>query len=326
MSQMERLKGRVLVTGATGFIGRDLVRWLAAEGWRVHAAARDPRAIAGGDGIEAVALGDLAHGVDWRPLVEGMSHVVHLAGIAHATTRIPDATYHAVNAEAVRTLAIAARDAGVGRVVMMSSIRAQCGPSVRGTLSEERAPTPVDAYGRSKLEGEQMLADVLAGSETDWCALRPVVVYGPGVKANMASLARLARTPWPLPIGGLHARRSVLGLANLRAGVQHAVTSPSVSRGAYLFADPKPVSVSDIVAAMRLGLNRAPGIFTLPLAPARLALKVAGRGAVWDRIAGDLVVSTAALEATGWRPVEIGREGLARWMREEEQARAPSLA
>ncbi len=326
MSQIERVKGRVLVTGATGFIGGDLVRWLASEGWRVRAAARDPRAIAGGDGIEAVALGDLARDVAWRPLVEGMSHVVHLAGVAHATTRIPDATYHAANAEAVRTLAIAARDVGVARVVMMSSVRAQCGPSMRGTLSEQRAAAPVDAYGRSKLDGEQMLADVLAGSETDWCALRPVVVYGPGVKANMASLARLARTPWPLPIGGLQARRSLLGLANLHAGVQHALTSPATSRGTYLIADPKPVSIPDIVAAMRLGLGRAPGIFTFPLAPARLALKVAGRGAVWERISGDLVVSTAALEATGWRPVEIGREGLARWLREEEQARARSLA
>lgn len=321
MNDAGHTRGRVLVTGATGFIGRDLVGWLAACGWQVRAAARDRRGIAAGSGVEAVALGDLAGGVDWRALVEGVTHVVHLAGIAHATTRISDATYRAVNAEAVRTLAVAARAAGVARVVMMSSVRAQCGPAVRGTLSETRAPTPVDAYGRSKLEGEQMLADVLAGSATDWCVLRPVVVYGPGVKANMASLAWLARTPWPLPIGALQARRSILGLVNLRAGVLHALMHPAASRGTYLIADPKPVSIADIVAAMRLGLGRAPGIFTLPLAPARLALNAAGRGAVWERIAGDLVVSTAALEATGWRPVEISREGLARWMRESDPSR-----
>lgn len=323
MTQAGVSTGRVLVTGASGFMGGDLVAWLAREGWLVRAAARNPARVVEGERVEAVALGDLSGAIDWGPLLDGVTHVVHLAGIAHATHRIPEATYQAVNAQAVRDLAIAARAAKVRRVVMMSSIRAQCGPSATGILTETRDAEPIDAYGRSKLSGERALAAALDGGATDWCVLRPVVVYGPNVKGNMATLAQLAHNPLPLPLGGLQGQRSILGLANLQAATLHGMNSAPVSGRTFIVADPGSLSVPAIVAAMRAGLGRPPGIIDVPLTPARLALRMIGRGAAWDRIAGDLVVSTGALEAAGWRPVESSQEGLARWMRESSSRPVP---
>lgn len=309
------MKGLVLVTGASGFIGRDLVRRLSENGWRVRAASRQP-IVAGSAAIERVVLPDLGEDVDWQPLVAGVTHIVHLAGIAHATRTIPDTTYHAVNARAVGSLAQAAAAAGVARVVMMSSIRAQCGASADGVVGEARPASPVDAYGRSKLEGERLLGQALASADTRWSVLRPVLVYGPGVKGNMAALLRLARTPWPLPLGGLTARRSLLGLPNLASAVEHALTNPAAAGGTFLLADPGAMTVPQIVAAMRRGLGRSPRIFGVPMTPLRLAANALGRQSAWERIAGDLVVSTAHLEESGWQPAETAEHGIARWMRE----------
>ena len=303
----------VLVTGAGGFIGRHLVARLAADGWQVRAATRDPAAIPSAPGVTPVQIGDLASRVDWQPLLAGVSHVVHLAGIAHATHAIPEATYMAVNSDATRDLATAARQAGVARLVLVSSVRAQCGPCAAGVLDERIVAAPEDAYGRSKLAAEHQVADALAGAGCDWCVLRPVVVYGPGVKANMHALRQLARTRLPLPLAGLTGRRSLLGLDTLADAIAHALTASATSRATYLVAEPGALTVAQIVAALRAGSDRAPAIFALPHAPMRLVAGMLGKGAAWSRLAGDLVVSTATFEASGWRPRQTASEGLARW-------------
>jgi UDP-glucose 4-epimerase len=133
----------------------------------------------------------------------------------------------------------------------------------------------------------------------------------------MQSLLRLARSGLPLPLATLPGRRSLLGSSNLHAAVEHALTDASVSRRAYLVADPGPMTVGDIVSAMRWGMGRRARVYSVPLRPLRLAAIVAGKAGAWRRLAGDLVVSTAALEATGWVARETTAEGLARWMGQE---------
>ena len=144
----------------------------------------------------------------------GVDAVIHSAGIAHAMSGVPEDDYRLLNTEATIRLAQAAQRAGARRFVFLSSIRAQCGPVEDDVQTESMEPKPVDAYGRSKLAAEQGLATL----DLDWVALRPVLVYGPGVKGNMAELIRLARSRLPLPFGGLTARRSLLSLDNLVAG------------------------------------------------------------------------------------------------------------
>ncbi len=307
---------RVLVTGASGFIGRNLVARLAKAGWRVRAAARNPTAVPIQHRVEVVAHGDLAGPVDWAALVAGSSSVVHLAGLAHASAQIPETTYMAINADAVAGVATAARAAGVGRIIFMSSVRAQSGPTAAAALTEACPPQPIDAYGRAKLAGEQALATVLAGSQTSWCALRPVLVYGPGVKGNMASLLKLARLGWPLPLRGLAGRRSLLGLDNLFDAIVHLLAQPPPLARPFLLADPEPLTVPEMVSAMRRGLGRAPGLVPMPIVPARWAAHRLGKADAWQRLAGDLVVSTEALQAIGWQPVETARQGLQRWTAE----------
>lgn len=304
------MSATVLVTGATGFVGRYLVPDLAARGFKVRAAARDPAAIASAPGVETVLMPDLAEAPEWRPLVAGITHIVHLAGLAHATADIPETAYISVNAEATRSLAIAARMAGVRRMVLLSSVKAQSDAAADHVLRETDEPRPVDAYGRSKLAAERWMSQALAGSCTEHVSLRPVLIHGPGVKGNMAALQRLARTPWPLPLGSLRARRSILSLANLASAIRHSLVAPDTAGGIFLVSDPEPVTVPEMIAALRAGLGRGPGLIKLPLAPVALALSALGKGVAWTRVAGDLVIDTSALRATGWQPVETSLDAL----------------
>lgn len=297
---------RVLLTGASGFVGRHLLQDLLARGYRVRTAGRGAASIL--PGIEHVTIGDLGAPIDWRPLLDGVDHVVHSAGLAHADGDIPEERYRAVNTEATLALARAAQSASVRRFVFLSSIRAQSGPISDRALSEADPPSPTDAYGRSKLAAEQGLADV----DLDWIALRPVLVYGPGVKANMAALVKLARLPLPLPLGGLSAKRSLLAIENLSEAAAFALTQACAARRSYIVADPEPLSVAQMLTAMRAGLGRGPGLIPLPSSLLALAARLAGREGAYERLANGLVASPAALISAGWQPPAETKAALAR--------------
>jgi nucleoside-diphosphate-sugar epimerase len=300
----------VLVTGASGFIGKFVVPALAQAGWRVRAAARDPNSIAAKSGIEVVAMPDLKRPMDWAPLLDGVSHVVHLAGLAHAPGMLPDETYFRVNADCVGELAKAAKGR-IERLVLMSSVRAQAGLSSDHVITEADRPQPTDAYGRSKLEAERLLSE----SGIAFTVLRPAVVYGPGVKGNISSLATLAKTPMPLPFGALNNRRSLLAIENLAAAISVALTSEGTLGETYLVADREPISIGDMVAAMREGLGRSPHLVRVPESAVRRLMASFGKEAEWERLSGNFVIDSAKLQRLGWQPSVTSREGLAQMMR-----------
>jgi nucleoside-diphosphate-sugar epimerase len=305
------MTGHVLVTGASGFIGRALVADLAAAGRPVRAAMRQPADVFARS-VEVVAVSDLTRPVEWRALLKGIETVVHLAGIAHAGPEIAETAYDRVNRLATVELAEAAQRMGVRRLVFASSVRAQSGPVADRLLVESDPPQPTDAYGRSKLAAENALRQ----SGVPYTILRPVLVYGPGVKGNLARLLQLAGKPWPLPFGGFSNRRSVLARQNLVGAIHFALESPATAGETYLVADPEPVTLAEIVTAMRAGLGRRPGLVSIPISPLAMALKAAGRAETWERLGGDLRADPGKLLQAGWRPSVETHEGLAAMARE----------
>jgi nucleoside-diphosphate-sugar epimerase len=306
---------KVLVTGASGFVGRAVVATLAARGDEVRAAIRATADAANGGagrpafapGVTVVQHGDLGAPVDWTRLLAGIDAIVHLAGIAHAGPGIAEERYDRVNHRATAALAVAARDAGVTRFVFISSIRAQTGPAADHALSERDTPRPTDAYGRSKLAAER----AVAASGVPFTVLRPVLVYGPGVKGNLRALMRLAALPIPLPFGALEARRSLVSLANVASAIGFVLREDACTGETYIVADPAPLTIGEIVTALRRGRGKPPGLVAAPPALLRLAFTAAGRGANWEQIAGALVADPAKLMAAGWRPERDTMKALA---------------
>jgi UDP-glucose 4-epimerase len=307
--------GLVLVTGASGFIGKRLIGALAKDGFKIRAAARDPSAIIAASDVERVALPDLTRPVDWSALLQGATHVVHLAGIAHAPGALPDEVYTRVNTEAVGELADAARGK-IERFVFMSSVRAQAGLSADHVITEKDEPQPTDIYGRTKLAAERLVENSGGG----FTVLRPAVIYGKGVKGNIASLATLAKTALPLPFAGLDNRRSLLALDNLISAVSFVLREGQTTNETYLVADAEPISVADLVAAMREGLGRPPHLVRVPEGAVRRILKSFGKEADWERVSGEFVISPAKLMGIGWRPTVATHEGIVRMMRAQNGA------
>jgi nucleoside-diphosphate-sugar epimerase len=284
----------VLVTGADGFIGRNLVPYLAGRGYRVIAASRtasnyrDPN-------IVLAPLPDLSLPYDWQPLLQGCSAVVHLAGIAHTYASEP--LYDRVNRQATEALAHAAFRAGA-HLVFVSSIAAQSGSFSDSELTEDDPPRPNNAYGRSKLAAEQAVRE--AG--VSFTILRPVVIYGDGEKGNFATVHRISRLPIPLPLGALTARRSVLSVQNFSSAVITALTNSNARGETFIVSDPVPLSFSDAIASYRTSLGRPSWLIPIPERWLELSLKAVGQGAIWERIGCPLVAPPRKLLAAGWKP------------------------
>jgi nucleoside-diphosphate-sugar epimerase len=302
----------IALTGATGFIGQYLLREMPKRGYRVRALLRRPASMPVQS--SSAVIGDLTRPQNMSAALEGVDAVVHSAGLAHAMSGVPENDYRLINTEATVRLARAARRAGAKRFVFLSSIRAQCGPTADTVLIEADEPRPTDAYGRSKLAAERGLAEL----DLDWVSLRAVLIYGPGVKGNMAQLIKLARSPLPLPLASLTARRSLLALENLCAAIETVLAAPGTLRRVFVAADPQALTIAEMIAALRSGLDRRPNVFPLPPALLEILFRAAGREEIYQRLSGALIADPTALTSLGWAPALATPAGLAKLMRADE--------
>ncbi len=295
---------RVLVTGASGFIGSAVVAALARDGHTVRAAVRRPH-LSFPEGVDVVQHPDLAEAFDWQPLLQDIDQVVHLAGIAH-TRGANAAAYDRVNRLATARLAAAAL-ARIEHFVFVSSIRAQSGPAADHALTEHDPPAPTEIYGRSKLAAEEAVRD----SGVPFTILRPVLLYGPGVRGNLALLARAAATRWPLPVKDFGNRRSLLGIDNFISALVFVLATPATIGETYVVADPGiPPRLSDVFVTLRQAQGRRAFIMSMSPDYIELPLRLFRRADVWHRIGGNLRVDAGKLIAAGWRPAHDTSGGL----------------
>lgn len=307
---------RILVTGASGFVGTALCRELLARGHAVRAAVRRLSASAE-IGLRQILIPDLAGEFDRRALVEGVDAVVHLAAVAHRAAG--ELETRRVNVDATARLAEAAAVLA-RRFVFMSSVKVHGEDSGNAAYAESDSPRPEDSYGRSKLEAERILIEHAARSGMELVLIRPPLVYGPGVKANFLRLLSWVDSGLPLPLANVRNRRSLIYLGNLVDALARCIEHPA-ARGLFLLSDEEAVSTPELVSRIARALERPARLVPVPTEFLRWAGRVAGRTDEIRRLTGNLVVDASrARRLLDWRPPHTLDQGLAdtaRWLRSE---------
>ncbi len=298
----------VLVTGASGFVGRAVCATLRDAGWRVTPVWRRPQP--GMTGHDGVVAGDITAVEDWRPLLEGHTAVVHLAAVTHSGglhDRRALEHYRAVNVSASRHLARQARDCGVPHFVFMSSIKVNGESTLRAVdgaraFGPDDVPAPEDNYGRTKLEAERELTSVFAGSSTGLTIIRPPLVYGPGQRGNMQRLLEWVRRGWPLPLGEVDNRRSLVYSGNLAHAVLCSLLNPCGAPRCVTLAD-VTLSTPDLVRALAVAMGVKARLFRLPRQVLLVLRAMPPTAATIRRLSDSLEVdSRSARERIGWSP------------------------
>jgi len=299
---------QILVTGAAGFIGRALCLGLVERGHAVLGRSRSP-----GDpipGVDLRPIGDIGAETDWSKHLDGVDIVVHLANRAHRSRRDLAADEEA---RAAGALAHAARGAGVGRLVQMSSVRAMgdaTGP--RAPFRATDPPDPRDPYGRGKLGIERALMRAARESGLDVVILRPPLVYGPGVKGNFRALLRLAASGLPLPFAGIDNRRSLIFIDNLVDLVERVCVHPDAAGRIFLTRDAADLSTPELIRVLAAEQGRPARLFRVPR-PIMTALShLPILGPPLYRLAASLQVDDAETRRLlDWQPPVSVEAGLA---------------
>lgn len=313
---------RVLVTGATGFIGTHLARALLDEGWSVRASVRDRSRIAElPQAIDRVLVGDLERAV-WDSAVKGIACVVHLAGKVHCKPgSVAEAEFHEANVAATERLARAAAANGVKRFIFASTVKAVGEYTCPGQLWNEESPCkPETLYGKSKLAAETVLKKVGFQSGLETIGLRLPLVYGPGVKANYLHLMQAVEKGWPLPLASIQNRRSLLYVGNLVSAILQCVkTNEDVKSETFLISDDQDVSTPDLIRLIGRGLNRPSRLVSFSERLLRSFFRMAGLTQMENSLVESLAVDIGRIRSKlSWSPpfkMEDGTRDTAAWFK-----------
>ncbi|MFI8481162.1 UDP-glucose 4-epimerase family protein [Pseudomonas sp. NPDC078700] len=296
----------ILLTGASGFVGRELLQQLTIGGHKVTAAVRmhntnlDPS-------VSQELITGLTVDQDWMHMLQGQDIVIHLAARVHVmneTSLDPLDAFRAVNLHGTLKLAKQAAASSVKRFIFVSSVK------VNGESTQLNYPyktdtpaMPVDPYGISKMEAEQGLFELANASDMNVVIVRPVLVYGPGVQANFLSMMSWLNKGIPLPFGSIQNLRSMVALDNLTDLIVTCLDHPAAANQVFLVSDDEDLSTTTLLKKMGSALGRPPRLISLPGWLLQMIFTGVGKKAIGQRLCGSLQVDISKTrDLLGWTP------------------------
>lgn len=308
----------VLVTGATGFVGRVLCHRLLSNGYCVRGSIQKSiRSHLLVNDVEPVVVEPLGSMTPWNHALADIDIVIHLAARVHVmkdAATDPLAEFRRVNVEGTLNLARQAAEAGAKRFIFISSIKVNGDGTKTGmSYTADDVPAPVDPYGISKMEAEQGLRALATETGMEVVIVRPPLVYGPGVKANFQTMMCWLNKGIPLPLGAIHNKRSLVALDNLVDLIVTCIDHPAAANQTFLAGDGEDLSTTELLQRMAKALGRPARLVPVPAKLLEFGAALIGKRDIAQRLCGNLQVDISkAREVLGWSPPVSVDEGLRR--------------
>ncbi|MEX1200854.1 MAG: SDR family oxidoreductase [Methylophaga sp.] len=297
---------KVLVTGANGFVGRALVKAMTELDITPVAAVRNNCGSLA-EQVGCVEVGDLSPEQDWFPALENIQTIVHTAGRVHVMKDDESDSmelFRLINTASTLNLARQAAKAGVKRFVFLSTIKV-LGESTTGRLpySEKDSCNPADPYAISKMEAETGLMKLAEETGMEIVIIRPPLIYGPGVKGNLASMQHWIARGIPLPLGAVHNQRSLLALENLVDFICHCIDDRRAANQIFVISDGEDISTTELIHKLAAAQGKKPRLLPVPAKMMRFTAGLLGKSGVAERLFGSLQIdSRKARDLLGWSP------------------------
>ena len=307
---------RVLVTGASGFVGRTLIHTLSLRSHEIVAAMRAAPSDRDTPS-NSVAIGDINATTNWSAALHGADAVVHLAARVHVmrdTAIDPLAEFRRVNTDGTLNLARQAAAAGVKRFIFLSSIGVNGNSTSQGKIfTENSASLPHDPYSVSKHEAEVGLRAISKSTGMEIVIIRPTLVHGSKAPGNFGKLTRLVAKGLPLPLASIQNRRSFVGIDNLVDFIITCLEHPAAANETFLVSDGEDLSTPDLIRRMARAMDRPARLLPVPKSVLMAAAAMLGKRDKAQRLCGSLQVDISKSRALlGWNPPISVDEGLRR--------------
>lgn len=301
------MKQTIFLTGATGFVGGAVLKRLCNERQHSVVAAVRGESTLPVQGVSKVRIDTIDSATQWEQSLSGTSVVIHSAARVHVmndTENDPLSAFRAVNVEGTLNLARQAAAAGVQRFIFISSIKVNGEGTAPGSaFTADDEPAPADSYGVSKMEAEQGLRKLALETAMEVVIIRPVLVYGPGVKANFFNMMRWLDKGIPLPFGAIYNSRSLVALDNLVDLVLTCIVHPAAANQTFLVSDAEDLSTTVLLSKMAKALNKPARLIPIPAWILQGGAALLGKKGLSQRLCGSLQVDiTKTRSLLGWTP------------------------